>query len=867
MASQRTKISKINIPPGTSASALVRPVLSITITQKQHEPVEEQDDPFVDEPDQFLDPAQQVLLAASESKLRRKKEETRLELEKIQERIEYTLNEYQLGEGATEGEEEREVDLRTIESPHELYKLLGDARLRAKYQRRVTVVLVGLEEALEDRERLLQSLHEFFQETRAGNTDQLLDNVASEEIDFNEATAGLESALLTAQAAASRLLEIKKDMGQLFSIVQTYPDTKKGRKKLDKALMKAQEEVEGLKTQMEGMGGELKSSKEKCDKLQKQVDAKSAECERLRKMSGQIEQLQQVNTGLTSELGSVKETLERTQAELDRERQGKLLAKMQAVKEVVKADESKVQELEAALAAERDSRVQLEAKMATREGEFQMEKEALVAEHEAEVQEMRGRYEEQMRSLMVDDVFSEVGSQVEVGGGEGEEVGGSDVEGEREGEGVDEIDTASTMEDEAAQQEGRSSGLASKSFTERLKKEHQLREKKLLEEMNEVKSKSRKTITSLKAQMMEVENKHSDQLNSLQKEVAELTRQKESLDEEQVQWSKTVASLREEKASLETQLQETVEKEKEKESRILELQQELEEIAAAKLEEVAPEKAARLIQLVSRSVQWSEVAPQSGLITPGSLDATSTPLPSHQFPPILPMDEVLHGSAASSLQLDSQTFHKGTPFLPGSLNQSVVSLEPPLGSPLQINAPPTGPAHPPDALRMLAQSRLSHHSPPTAGLSPDHPIISEWTKAYDMVMKFRNSIADMLSEDDRFENEVEDLRSVEAHTLDRNQDLQGEITHMRFSLTLLLHQMEHTLQETFSKMMEGGVGGEGGGDVTVGKGEGGEGGEEGEVKNLQSTVAQLRKRLRQSTETHKTELQESKVLRVRRGEM
>ena len=864
MASQRKKISKINFPPRTSASSLVRPVLSITITQKQHEPVEEQDDPFVDEPDQFLDPAQQVLLAASESKLKRKKEETRLELEKIQERIEYALNEYQLGEGVSEGEdEEREVDLRTIESPHELYKLLGDARLRAKYQRRVTVVLVGLEEAVEGRERLLQSLHEFFQETRAGNTDQLLDDVASEEIDFNEATAGLESALLTAQAAASRLLEIKKDMGQMFSIVQTYPDTKKGRKRLEKALLKAHEEVEGLKTQLLEVGVDLEGSREKCGKLQKQVDAKSAECERLRKMSGQIEQLQQANTGLTSELSSVKETLEKTQAELDRERQGRLLAKMQAVKEVVKVDESKVQELEAALATERDSRVQLEAKMAAREGEFQREKEALMAEHEAEVQDMRGRYEEQMRSLMVDDVFSEAGSQVEVGGGAGEEVSGSDVEGGeggREGEGVNEIDTADALEDQATQQEGRSSGLASKSFTERLKKEHQLREKKLLEEINEVKSKSRKTITSLRAQVMEVESKHSDQLTTLQKEAAELTRQKESLDEERVELSKAVASLGEEKASLETQLREVVEREKQNEVRILELQQELEETAAAKLEEVAPEKAARLMQLVNRSAQWSEVPPQSGLITPGSLEATSTPLPSHPLPPIVPMDEVPHGSAASSLQLDSQTFPKGTPLLPASLYQSVVSLEPPLGSPLQTNATPTGPAHPPDALRMLAQSRLSHHSPPTSGLSADHPIISEWIKAYDIVMKFRNSIADMLSEDNRFENEVEDLRRVEAHTLDRGQDLLGEVTHMRFSLTLLLHQMEHTLHESFSKMVEGGGEGEGGGDVTVGKGEGGEGGEEGEVKKLQLTVAKLRKKLRQSEETHKMELQESKVL-------
>ena len=106
---------------------------------------------------------------------------------------------------------------------------------------------------------------------------------------------------------------------------------------------------------------------------------------------------------------------------------------------------------------------------------------------------------------------------------------------------------------------------------------------------------------------------------------------------------------------------------------------------------------------------------------------------------------------------------------------------------------------------------------------------------------------------------------------------------MRFSLTFILHQMEvynvqcrmcirtlsshltcitlgdiflvcHqvTLQESFSKLLEGDEEEGGGGEKR--EGEGGS-----EVRDLRSTLAQLRKRLRQTEDTHKVELQESKV--------
>ena len=843
----------------------------------QPEDIAEQDDPFVDESDQFLDPAQRVLLAAKEAKLRRKKEETRLELEKIQERIQNALqvHEFQFGEKDKEegeGGEAAEVDFRTIESPEQLYELLRDARLRAKYQRRVMVLMMDYEEAMEDREQILLSLQQFFQETRAGNTEQLLKEVASEEIDLSEATAGLEGALVTAQVAAKKMVEIKKDMAHLFSIVKTYPDTKKGRKNLKKALLKAQEEVEELKAQVDRTKNELEQTNDKSSRLQKQIDFKTIECEKLRKMSSEIDQLQQTNKSLTSELATVKEALERAKTDVQREKEDRETEKerkesveTKPTREVVKIDDGKVQELEDALEEEKSLRAAVEAKMATQQSEFEREREALVGEHEVEVEEMRGRYEEQMKSLMVDDLFSDAGSQGEEVGGEG----GSDIDLTVEEKEEEETDAPETLGGETTSYEDETGGLASHSFVEHLKSEHRQKEKKLVEEIKELKNKSRKSLTSLKAQLMEAENKHADQLSSVKKEVAVMTREKENLEEEKKELTSTIAGFDEEKAQLEARLEGATKREREKDEMISKLQHDLEMAVATKLGEGGPEMASQLMQRVSHSAQWSEIPSQLGEVSPRSLEAGSLLLSSQPLPPLVPMDEVLYGSTSSLLQADSYSHNlRGTPFFPTSLQHSATNLNipPPVGSPQQPEAPLLGPAHQQDALQML--SRLSHHSAPNTALSVDHLIVSEWNKAYNMVLRLRSSIVDMLSDDVRFADEVEDLQSIEAHSLDRDQDLQSEVTRMRFCLALMLHQMEHTLQEAFSKTMEGGKegerGGGGGGGTGGGLGRGEEEGEgdgegEKEVKRLKSSLSQLKKRLRQSEEMYKSDLQESKV--------
>lgn len=701
-----------------------------------------------------LDDADLAILKAKESKERRKKEETRMELEKIQERVQYILNEYQ-SETPTEDETPNpsDVDLHAVTNPEELYKLLKDVRLRTKYHQQVTVLMFGHEESLEDRERLLQSINEFFQETTAGNTEQLLEEISSEEIDLKEATADLESALRTAQTAGDRLLQIKKDMGQLFALVQAFPDTKKGRKKLEKALLNAQEEVESLQSQLAGMQGEMEAGKGTLKRLQIQLDAKTTECDKLKKNASQVDHLQRVNASLQSELDSTKEALRNALSELERLRTEKLqlMAKKSEVKEVEEVvDEGKVSELESALTKEKEKVQELGANLKAQEAEFQEKMAALVAEHEAEIQEMRSRHEEQMKSLMEDDMFSD-------GGFVEEEAVMADEEE------MPEMKEALVDIGRPEPQEMEDNGLSDVVTVETLRMEFQQREIKLKEEINETKNKSRKTITGLKTQLVEAQNRLRDGRSDLQKEIDTLKAEKSSIEAEREENCQQILSLEENIASLQTQLEEMAAREKESENQVNQLQLELQGALAAKLagEAAVSHDPAHLspppfpIQPMDEVPFSTSGEPSTNLVD--HFDGGGGGETPHSVESQFPMGGRTPFSEGSEIPGGVQFFH-GSPDELGSSHQFLDHLS-------ATGNPTTAPVPPPQGLHMLIQSRLSHHSPQQqrmTSLSPDHPVVTEWAKAYDLVLKFRDGVADMLREDQRFESEADDICSVEG---------------------------------------------------------------------------------------------------------
>ena len=81
-----------------------------------------------------------------EAKKRRKQEETRIALERIQERVSTTLHQYEDEEEKknkrSEKEKSVEVSFENITDPVELYKLLADARMKSKFEKHLAIVVV-----------------------------------------------------------------------------------------------------------------------------------------------------------------------------------------------------------------------------------------------------------------------------------------------------------------------------------------------------------------------------------------------------------------------------------------------------------------------------------------------------------------------------------------------------------------------------------------------------------------------------------------------------------------------------------------------------------------------------------------------------
>lgn len=155
-------------------------------------------------------------------------------------------------------------------------------------------------------------------------------------------------------------------------------------------------------------------------------------------------------------------------------------------------------------------------------------------------------------------------------------------------------------------------------------------------------------------------------------------------------------------------------------------------------------------------------------------------------------------------------------------------------------------------------------------MNHSHPIVKEWSKAYESLIKFKENLIVMLREHEpklpQLSNSIEELRSLELHSINkyvhsfivsfivwfycyyRKQDVQEQITEMRFSLALLLHQIEQTLQESFVEMM---CVGEDDSVQSIGNAP--------SINPLEEKVVHLINRLKQAEEKYKKETEKSKV--------
>ena len=274
----------------------------------------------------FNSPAEKILLKCEASRNERKRNETKEELEKIQERISYSIDQYEYSsKRALELLEETAgtngAHIEVIDDPAQLYELLADTKQRAQYKQKFAVFIIGYEQKCDNREKLLTQIEDFFMETKASNIAKLAaaaDEVLSEEINFDDTMTTISVALETTSGALAKLQKLQQDISQVFAVYAAFPNDKKGRKKLEKALLKAQEDCNNLNTTVAKVQSELDEMKERSKKLQKQLEAKSSEVTKLHKSSDECRSLKAANESLQKEIKDANGLLLKAREENDK---------------------------------------------------------------------------------------------------------------------------------------------------------------------------------------------------------------------------------------------------------------------------------------------------------------------------------------------------------------------------------------------------------------------------------------------------------------------------------------------------------------------------------------------------------------------
>ena len=733
-----------------------------------------------------------MLQQEEEAKKRRKQAETKIELDRIQDRISHSLRKYENEPSKPPAEStpsvpsnwssasERlatEISLGNIQDPLQLYELLDDENVRSKYEEHLMVVLMTSERAKEEQERLLQSLDDFFVDTQATSRSESIEKIASEQIDMAEATRGIENALDTATEAASRLVEIKHEMGQLLSVASKFSDNKKGRRKLEKALVKAQENVKVLTEQLEGAQTDLVKNKSLYKDLQKTIENKTAECAELKKTSNQAVILLRKNDKLTKELADATVALESTKKEVEQLRNS---ASTTAVIEPI-VDEDRVSELEEALAASNTAQEELTNKMKQEQEAHQAEMASLQAKHLEEVNDLQATHQEQM-----DEQLARHEEQLH-----------SLVEFDEESE-------SPSIEEEAKEEPQSGEAVNSSQEVADLKAE-----------LQRVKTKSKAKVVALSAKFTESQNKlekelaiKNETIESLKARLGELDMLRQASEEELVK-------------GLETRHHERCQQHL---ATIKELEIALQQMKETDKKPITPPLVEVVKELVDHSTQWSQASSLSCLSSIHGVDKiTITPKS------VTPLPDSSLVSAAGS---------------PGPIMSEISQLSSllPLGSAVSLAV---------ESLCDVQQQQfpgIANIQTKQELLSPNHPIVAEWTKTYELFHKFNNTIKERLAMIGG-KNAAEELPELDSFSLDASKDLVGQITQKRFNLTLSLHQLEASLQEclTLPELRPIEISSEQEGSAVGG-----------EVDHLKLQVNKLQELLRQRVDQYHSELKENK---------
>ncbi|XP_067942070.1 myosin-3-like [Watersipora subatra] len=227
-------------------------------------------------------PAQEVLSRTARNRAQRQQDETRNELTKITDRVDKTLGQFDLvAQTEEEGKSKPDSKVAYVSDLDELYAILSNPIAKRKYLQHASEIIIGFQDKCIRRFKLMQQVNEFFSDTTHRLEEEDL-NPPSPEVDLDEVQQSVTESLDTAKTLTARIAELNKEMVDYMYQYANAKAGNKNRKKLEKALSQAKDDVQIMSEKLLSISKELEEKDDKIQGLYRQVEFKTTEAQRFK---------------------------------------------------------------------------------------------------------------------------------------------------------------------------------------------------------------------------------------------------------------------------------------------------------------------------------------------------------------------------------------------------------------------------------------------------------------------------------------------------------------------------------------------------------------------------------------------------------
>ncbi|XP_038058016.1 uncharacterized protein LOC119729507 isoform X3 [Patiria miniata] len=346
-------------------------------------------------------PAQVVIEKNLKARSERRVEETKEQLEKITTRVEQAMAAFELDEKLMSDNKAAFF----VPDLIELEKIIKDTIQKRKYQQEVTIFIVGYESKSGQRLKLLSQINDFFSAYINTIEEEELIHKPANENEMDEISSRVQEALDTAASAAQRLNDIGHDMFNIVEKLHGGKAASKSKKKLEKALMQAKDDIMNLTEKLMGAQTEIEEKEDQMTRLYKQIDVKNLEvmkyknnAETAKKNLGQVDDLKLQIREKEEEIEKLHRTMadrDLTNQQMEQSREATVV-KLRAANEDNERKQQSIDKLQSKITT---LQVQLDESRNDLQRHHESTIVSLKHQHNAEIEAVKAEYQEKIDKL------------------------------------------------------------------------------------------------------------------------------------------------------------------------------------------------------------------------------------------------------------------------------------------------------------------------------------------------------------------------------------------------------------------------------------------------------------------------------------